>query len=72
VIIVASLIQVAHATCDNGRNSCVTSLYKLLMLLVIIVSEAVFHVYTSCSCYWIHATEAVTCLLLMLLVIIVA
>jgi len=57
VIIVESLIQVVHASGDNGRRSSVTGLYELLMLLVIIVSEAAFHVYTSCSCYWLHATE---------------
>jgi len=62
----------AHATGDNGRRSCVTNLYKLLMLLVVIVYVIAFIVYTSCSCYWLHATEAVTSLLLMLPVIIVA
>jgi len=60
VIIAASLIQVTQATGDDGRRSCVTNLYKLLMLLVIIVYEIAFHVYTSCSCYCLHATEAVT------------
>jgi len=56
VIIVAetvtSLYKFAHATGDNCRGSCVSSLNKLLMLLVIMIAEAVLRVNTRCSGYW--------------------
>ena len=46
------LTRVAHATGDHYCRNRVTSLPKLLMLLVLIIAEAVWRVYTSCSCYW--------------------
>ena len=53
------MIQVAHATSDYCCKGCVTSLYKLIMLLVIIVAEAVTSLYKLLMLLVIRVTEAV-------------
>jgi len=74
----------AHATDDYCWRSCVTTLYKLLMLmatcyrnvtsllpmlLVIMVSEAGLRVHTSCSGYWWLLSRVWYKLLMLLLVL---